>query len=449
MDARRAIRLELREGLLVDGVEGLEGDAVVRQTPARREEEVHGSRRMDPSLVDRGPEGAESAGDAAARAVEEFPVVNGEREEVIAAVGREELRETTLLPDKARGRDPHQAPREQEHRAQKRKHGPSVTEPTPAAEGRARRAANFGAASQRTHAGVESLSMVTMPPFLRQGDAVALVAPSSPFEPTDLGAVVGSLGAWFDVRFSPTVLERDDYLAGPDVRRLLELQAALDDDEVRAILAIRGGYGAGRIVGLLDATTFRAAPKWIVGFSDITVLHAWAQRQGVASLHGPNAGSASHSEPEAASIARALLGSHAGRRWAVHARRSFEPVEGLAAGGNLTILAMEATARRLPPMAGRVVFLEDVGERIYRIDRMLAALSDGGAFEGVRALVFGHFARCEGTDGGRTLERVVDELEERLGVPVVRGAPFGHEGPNETFVQGAPVRVESSAVVFP
>jgi muramoyltetrapeptide carboxypeptidase len=283
--------------------------------------------------------------------------------------------------------------------------------------------------------------MVVFPPFVAPGSRVALVAPSSPFDDADFRSAVACLEERFEVTFTTEVGARDDYLAGSDARRLEELQAALDDDDVRAIIAIRGGFGAGRVVGRLDATRFEASPKWIVGFSDITVLHSWAHRRGVASVHGPNAGGIGRSSIEAEAIVGVLTGARREATWAVRSFDAFEPVEGVAAGGNLTVLMHEALAGRWPPMGGRVLFLEDVGERVYRIDRMLAGLADGGFFEGVKAVVFGHFTRCDGAVGGRTLERLARELGERLGVPIVLGAPFGHEDPNEPFVQGARVRV--------
>lgn len=290
--------------------------------------------------------------------------------------------------------------------------------------------------------------MVRFPRFLERGDRVALVAPSSPFEVAEFEAARERLARDFDPVVSADIGARDDYLAGSDTRRLVELQEALDDDRVRAIIAVRGGYGAGRIAGHLDATRFRAAPKWIAGFSDITVLHAWAQRHGVASLHAPNAGGAGRLESEAKALVESLCGERVGQRWPIRASRPFAAVEGVAAGGNLTVLAYEAIAGRLPPMGGRVLFLEDVGERVYRVDRMLAALVDGGFFAGVRAVVFGHFTRCEGAVDGRTVERLATELEERLAIPVVRGAPFGHEAPNEPFFQGARVVVAPESVTL-
>lgn len=290
--------------------------------------------------------------------------------------------------------------------------------------------------------------MVVIPPALEPGDRIALVAPSSPFEDADLRAAIAFLAPRFEVVVTEEVGARDDYLAGSDARRLVELQGALDDARVRAVIAVRGGFGAGRIAGRLDATAFRARPKWIAGFSDITVLHAWAQRHGVASLHGPNAGSMGRSSEEARAIVSVLTGERREATWPVRAIAPFDPVEGLAAGGNLTVLVHEAVAGRLPSMSGRVVFLEDVGERIYRVDRMLAALADGGHFAGVRAVVFGHFTRCDATVGGRSLERLAGDLGERLAVPIVVGAPFGHEDPNEPFVQGARAIVTPAEVRF-
>ncbi len=290
-----------------------------------------------------------------------------------------------------------------------------------------------------------------VPPLVTPGAKIAIIAPSSPFPESDLQGAVRLFEREFVVQVRGDIGERDGYLAGSDDRRLRELQDALDDHSVRAIVAIRGGFGAGRIVARLDAARFRAHPKWILGFSDITVLHLWAHVNGVASVHGPNAGTMGRVRAESGPVIELLRHGCAGRQWAVEGAAPFEPVEGVALGGNLTVLAHEAIAGRLPRMTGAVLFLEDVGERAYRIDRMLSALADGGAFDGLRALVFGSFARCdagEGGEGSRSVAQIIRGLAMRLGVPVVHSAPFGHADPNEYFVQGTRVTVSMNTVRF-
>ena len=163
-------------------------------------------------------------------------------------------------------------------------------------------------------------------------------------------------------------------------------------------------------------------------------------------MHGPNGGGVGRSIDEARAIFTALRGAVRESRWDVRSVGRARVAEGLAAGGNLTVLAHEALAGRLPSMAGRVLFLEDVSERVYRVDRMIAALADGGFFRELRAIVVGHFTRCDGNDQGRVVEDVFRELAARLDVPVVIGAPFGHDTPNDVFVQGARVLVTPTTV---
>jgi len=284
--------------------------------------------------------------------------------------------------------------------------------------------------------------MISIPEPLRAGDRVAIVAPSSPFP---RAALLAGL-AWLAQRYALVVREdlfsRDGYLAGDDERRAEETARAMRDPSVRAIFVARGGYGATRVVSRLPWDEFARAPKWVVGFSDTTALHAFASAAGVASLHAPNVtGLGASSNARLAQNRGALLASLErpcdARSYGDLRVISKGDARGPLFGGNLALLHALAAANALDVPDGAIVMLEDVTERPYRVDRMLTSLLEGDHFARASAIVFGDFAECAPGPDGVTVERVIEERTARLGIPVYRGAPFGHGARNEAFTMGA------------
>jgi len=288
------------------------------------------------------------------------------------------------------------------------------------------------------------------PPALVPGDLVAVVAPSSPFPREELWRGLAWLRQRYRLRMSAGALERDGYLAGADARRTVELGRALVDPEVKAIVAARGGYGAMRIADELPWDALVRRPTWLVGFSDVTALHALAWRAGVGSVHGPNVtGLGRNVTPSIrAAWLAALERPSAARRWTGLRVLRAGSAAGPVVGGNLSLLHAMAAAGRLALPRGAVLALEDVTESPYRVDRMLTSLRLGGHLANVAAVVLGGFDRCTPGADGRTVEQVLADRTTDLGVPVLGGAPFGHGPHNEAFVLGAPVRVQGDQVVF-
>ncbi|HEX3345161.1 MAG TPA: LD-carboxypeptidase, partial [Polyangiaceae bacterium] len=261
--------------------------------------------------------------------------------------------------------------------------------------------------------------MLALPPPLVPGDLVAVVAPSSPFPREELLRGLAWLRQRYRLRVTPGLLSREAYLAGSDARRAGELAAALRDPEVKAIVAARGGYGALRIVDAVPWEELARRPRWLVGFSDVTVLHAMAWRAGVASVHAPNVtGLGRNATP--ATRARWLASVERPR--AAHAWPGLRVLrsgaaEGIFVGGNLSLLHAMAVAGRLVVPVGALLALEDVTEAPYRVDRMLTSLRLGGHLEGVAGIVFGGFDRCAPGADGRTADEVLEERSRDLGVP--------------------------------
>lgn len=271
---------------------------------------------------------------------------------------------------------------------------------------------------------------------------MVVVAPASPFEPVLAWVGMGWLARRYRVRFERGLFARTGYLAGSDERRQEELARALVDPDVKAILAARGGYGALRFAHAIDWSELARRPRWLVGFSDITALHVEAARVGVASLHAPHVTSLGRGDARAReSFVRAL--EHPSEPRALRDLTTLRAgsAEGPLYGGNLTVMHACAAAGRLAVPEGCVLLLEDVTERPYRIDRMLATLEVGGHLARAAAIVLGDFTDCNPGPDRVTVEQVLRERLPRLGVPVVAGAPIGHGARNEPVVLGAAARV--------
>ncbi|WP_432922360.1 S66 peptidase family protein [Microbispora sp. CA-135349] len=289
--------------------------------------------------------------------------------------------------------------------------------------------------SERFRGGADGDASVTVPGLprrLRPGDTVALVAPAGPVDPVRVERGTEVLtGLGLRVVHGASILARDGYLAGPDAARAADLQDAWCDPGVAAVVCARGGYGATRLLGLLDWDAMAAAgPKILLGSSDITALHrAFADRLGLATLFGPMPATNSIGGPEGpepatfAHLREALF--EGGTPPPVTGDRVIVPgrAEGRLTGGNLALLAALCGTPYALRGRGRVVLLEDVTEEPYRIDRMVTQLLQAGCLDGVAGIVLGSWVDC-----GDPLP-VLAELLAPLGVPTIAGLPVGHGAP--------------------
>ncbi len=286
------------------------------------------------------------------------------------------------------------------------------------------------------------------PPRLRVRDRVRVVAPCGPFARERFEAGI----AWLheiglEPSFDDGVFSRTGYLAGDDDRRLAELEAAIADTDARALWVARGGYGAMRLLERLDPAPVAASPRWLVGFSDVTALHALWQRAGLASVHGANVTTLGSWSPRAREALRGLLFDGAGITLAGRTVAGAGVAAGPLVGGNLAMLAALAGTGWLPASKGAIVLLEEVREPPYRIDRLLTQLTLAGAFEGVAGFAVGHLTGCEpaaGHEDGPRAEEVIAERLARLGVPVVVDLPLGHGDDAMPTTLGTLARIDAA-----
>jgi len=287
------------------------------------------------------------------------------------------------------------------------------------------------------------------PAPVRPGDLVAVVAPSGPLPLDAFWRGLAWVRARYRVLANQEVLSRTGYLAGDDARRRGELARALEHPEVKAILVGRGGYGAMRVLQGQGLEGLAEAPRWIVGFSDVTALHVMAGRAGVASIHGPNVTGLGKASPavRAAWLAALERPRHT-EEW--EGLTTLQPGSGRGpvCGGNVALIEAMASAGRLSLPSGGVLMLEDVDERPYRLDRMLTSLRMGGHLSGLSAIVLGEFSRCAPGPDGVTVGEVLAERTSGLGIPVLANAPFGHGEVNRAFVLGGEAIVEEGSVRF-
>ena len=293
----------------------------------------------------------------------------------------------------------------------------------------------------------DPMARFVFPPPLRPGDRIAIVAPSSPFPRGDLWPGLGWLRDRYALVARTSLLDRTGFLAGSDATRALALGEAMIAPGIKAIVAARGGYGATRIVDALPWDAFARAPRWIVGFSDVTALHAEATARGIASIHAPNVtGLAGRDAWLRSCWLRAVERPRAAVEWSNLTVLHGGSAVGEIVGGNLALIEAMAAAGRWRPPAGAILALEDVSERPYRLDRMLTSLRVGGYLSRLAGVVFGEFDHCDPGPDGVTAAQVLAERTTGLGIPVLAGAPFGHGARNDAFVLGTRAEIAGANV---
>ena len=285
------------------------------------------------------------------------------------------------------------------------------------------------------------------PPFLRPGDKVALISPAGFIDAHYIDEALPILRAWgLKPIVGTNAYEKHGYFAGTDEQRLADMQWALNDEEIRAIFCTRGGYGSMRIIENLDYSIFQGAPKWFVGFSDITVFHAKLNTLGIESLHAPMPKSFNTTNSDALKKTHDFLfGKLSSYHLPPHPFNREGLIQAELIGGNLTLLhCMRATSLECK-WQSPILFMEDVGENLYAIDRMLQSLKLSQKFDKLQGVIVGHFSDMKGLNFGKTAEEIIQELLEEYNYPVCFGFPAGHMADNYPLIMGATIEMEINA----
>lgn len=281
------------------------------------------------------------------------------------------------------------------------------------------------------------------PPYLKQGDTIGITAPAGFISCEDIQPALQAMESWgYSIKIGDTIGKKDFTFGGTDEERLADLQKMLDDPKIKAIMCARGGYGSIRIVDRINWTKFRARPKWIIGFSDITVLHCHIHRNlQIASIHSKMTNSFPDDWDAAdpvqietiISIQDALSGQKMRYSALPNANNRQGMAEGILIGGNLkTIETLAGTASNVNTN-GKILFVEDTGEYLYSIDRMFWNLKRTGKLKNLKGLIIGGFRikpDDPGEEFGKTIEEIVLEKVKDCKYPVCFDFPVGHQKNN-------------------
>lgn len=286
-----------------------------------------------------------------------------------------------------------------------------------------------------------------LPPFLKKNDKVAIVSPSGCIDSGSIDEAVKCLQTWdLQAIVGQYAKEKNGRFAGTVEQRTFDLQAALDDKEIKAIFCSRGGYGLIQIVDGLDFSYFELYPKWLIGFSDITVLHNVASAIDVASCHSSMAkllAKYKEGNKELATLKELLFGELPQYTIENHPLNRQGRAKGLLTGGNLSVLySLRGTHYEIDTYE-KILFLEDIGEKPYHIDRMMHNLKIGGMLENLAGLIVGQFSDCEEDPlmGKSVYELIADAVSE-YDYPVCFNFPAGHVEVNLPLVLGAEVKLQ-------
>ena len=294
------------------------------------------------------------------------------------------------------------------------------------------------------------MAQFLLPPQMKNGQCVAIVAPAGKVESGQMDVVVQTLKDWgLTVKFGAHVFGDHYYFSGSDQERLEDIQWALDDPDIDIILSARGGYGVTRILDQINFEKFSINPKWIIGFSDITALHLKTQQMNICSIHGPMGTSfIREGSLESTRALHTLLG---GDPPAIEATDQGKmnrsgACEGLLVGGNLALLVDSLGTTTETKTDDKILFIEDVGEPLYKIDRMVIQLQRAGKLDKLAGLVVGDFSEIgEGnTSFGSSLQQIVNRIVQPYSYPIGFNFPIGHEPSNMPVILGANYRLEVS-----
>ena len=281
------------------------------------------------------------------------------------------------------------------------------------------------------------------PPRLAPGYTIGILCPAGAIPMEKVTFCAHILESWgYQVRIGNTVGTKFGHFSASDSDRQNELQSMMDDPEIHAILCARGGYGLSRIVDQLDFTKIKAKPKWVIGFSDITVLHAALQKQGIQSIHGPMSagfGKGDVGLPYIMALKKMLEGEAQSVQAKAHPANHIGSAEGILVGGNLCLITHLIGSENHLDTKGKILCIEDVGEFHYNVDRMLIQCKNAGLLDELAGLVVGGFTdmKDEASAFGETVIEIIQRITKGADYPICFDFPISHELDNMPVQLGA------------
>lgn len=274
---------------------------------------------------------------------------------------------------------------------------------------------------------------MTIPPYLKKGDTIGITCPAGYMPLEKAQTCIDTLQQWgFKVKVGKTLGNpQENYFSGNDIERLTDLQEMMDDENIKAVLCGRGGYGVSRIIDDIDFKKFRRNPKWIIGYSDISVLHSHLNRRlNIASIHSHMAAAFNDGIDNLYidSIKKILTGKSPKYKNQTHPFNQYGKVQGELVGGNLCLLAHTVGSKSELNVKNKILFLEDVGEYLYNVDRMMIQLKRAGWFDKIDGLILGSFSESKDTEAtfGKVVEEILKEHLYDYDFPYCFNFPVGH-----------------------
>ncbi len=281
--------------------------------------------------------------------------------------------------------------------------------------------------------------MKHLPSPLQKGDTVAIVATARKISKEEIEPSVEILNNWgLHVVFAPNLFKEHDQFAGTDKERTAGLQWALDNKKIKAVFIARGGYGTLRIIDNIDLKKFVENPKWVVGYSDTTILHSYLLNAGVASIHGTMPFQFKQNEEATESLRKALFGEKQEYECQGHLLNRKGEAKGEVVGGNLSLLYALSGSDTDIETKGKILFIEDLDEYLYHIDRMMLQLKRSGKLKNLKALIVGGMTemRDNKIPFGKTAEQIIFDAVKEYKYPVCFNFPAGHIQRNLAFYIG-------------
>ncbi|MBL4604628.1 MAG: LD-carboxypeptidase [Flavobacteriaceae bacterium] len=302
---------------------------------------------------------------------------------------------------------------------------------------------------------------LTQPKPLQQGDSIIIVAPAGILKnkKNSIEKAKKLAESWgLKVLIGEHVFRQNNHFAGTDKERANDLQKALDNPNIKAIWGARGGYGSVRILDALDFTKFKENPKWIVGYSDITAIHSHVHNFGIETIHGMMGTSMQFDEEESkqsiTTLKKALFGEALSYEIPSSKHNKTGTAEGELVGGNLTLLLTMLGSESSIDTEGKILFIEEIGEYKYHIDRMLQSLKRAGYFKKCKGLIIGNMSNIKKntTAWGSSIEELILDVVSEYDFPVLFDFPAGHEVDNRALILGRTIQLKietiTSKVIF-
>ncbi len=288
------------------------------------------------------------------------------------------------------------------------------------------------------------------PPYLKAGDTVAIVAPSGVLKNrnSEIQNAQNLLSSWgLHSVLGENLFAEANHFAGTDEQRCADFQKAMDDPTISAIWAGRGGYGTVRILDMLDYTNFRKKPKWVIGYSDITALHNQLHNEGFESIHAIMAAGITNDlkgiEESVATFKDAIFGKPLAYTLEASTYNKIGNASGELVGGNLTLLNTMLGSKTSIDLSGKILFIEEIGEHLYHIDRMLQSLKRAGYFDNCKGVIVGDFSkmRVNTTPWGSSIEQLILDAFSDYDFPIAFNMRAGHEDDNRALIFGRDIEL--------